>query len=135
MLLCTDQNGCRAGSVTETIVEDRSAASELVATPAAAIAIAEANVAGSKQARSTRGGKAGRSAIVYATGTSTDPEYLRVTVRNHCVQSITFGNIREVTERFTMESNIGVCGGKPVFELFDANHITLPDKSEQWAAM
>ena len=123
-----DQNGCRAGSVTETIVEDRSAASELVATPATASAIAEGDVVGSKQAISTRGVKAGRSAIVYVTGTSTDPEYLRVTERNHCVQCITFG---KVTERFTMESNIGVGGGKPVFELFEANHITLPDKSEQ----
>ena len=74
-----------AGSVTEIIVEARSAARELVATPTAAAAIAEADVVGSRQAVSTTGGKAGGSTIVYDTGTSAEVVDSAGTVRNSCV--------------------------------------------------
>ena len=70
-LLCSaDLNGCRAGSVTEIVFETRSAAREFVATPTAVTVIAEADVAGSRQAVCTRGVKASCSTIVYLTGTS-----------------------------------------------------------------
>ena len=72
LLRSADKNGCRAGSVTEIVLEARSAARELVATPTAIAAIAEADVVGSRQAVSSRGGNAGRSTIVYATGTSAE---------------------------------------------------------------
>ena len=85
LLRSAHQNGCRAGSVTEIVLEARSAARELVATPTAVATIAEADVVGSRQAASARGGNAGRSTIVYATGTSAEVvDFLR-TVRNHCV--------------------------------------------------
>ena len=63
---------------------------ELVANPTAAIAIAEANVVGSKQARSTR--QFAPHYIPYTT--STDVVDLRVTVCNRRVQCITFGKIQ-----------------------------------------
>ena len=85
LLGSADQNGCRAGSVTEIIFEFRSTTRELVATPTAVAAIAEADVVGSRQAVSSRGGNAGCSTIVYATGTSTEVVGSLGTVRNHCV--------------------------------------------------
>ena len=131
LLRSTDQNGCRARSVTEIIFEAGSTARELVATPTAISAIAEADVVGSRQAVSTRGGNACRSAIVYAAGTSAEIVNFLGTVCNHCVQCIAFGKIREVADRFTMESNIGVGGGEPVFELFNAHQISLPGRQSE----
>ena len=85
-LLCSaDQNGFRARSVTEIIVEARSAARELVATPTAAAGIAEANVVGSREAVSIRGLKASRSTIVYGTGTSAEVVDSVRTVRDNRV--------------------------------------------------
>ena len=104
----------------------RSAARKLVATPTAAAAIAEADVVGGRQASSARGSNAGRSTIVYLTGTSAEVIDSLGTVRNNCVQSIAFGKIREVAERFTMESNISVGVGEPAFELFDGDQVNLP---------
>ena len=75
----------RAGGVTEIIVEARSAARELVATPTAAATIAEANVIGSRQAVGIRGGNAGRSTIVYVTWTSAEVVDSVGTERNNCV--------------------------------------------------
>ena len=126
LLGSADQNGRRARSVTEIILEARSAAGELVATPTAASAIAEADVVGSRQTSSTRGGNAGRPTIVYLTGTSAEVVNSLGTVRNNCVQCIAFGKIREVAERFTMESNISVGVVEPAFELIDGDQINLP---------
>ena len=85
-LLCkADQNGCRAGSETEIILEFRSAGRELIATPTTAAAIAKADVVGSRQAVGTRGVNAGRSAIVCMTGTSADVGDSIVAVGNNCV--------------------------------------------------
>ena len=85
LLRSTDQNGCRARSVTEIVLEARSTARELVATPTAVSAIAEADVVGSRQAISTRGGNACCSAIVYATGTTAEVVDFLGAVCNHCV--------------------------------------------------
>ena len=85
LLFRADQNGCRAGSETEIILEFRSAGRELVATPTAAAAIAEADVVGSRQAAGTRGVNAGRSAIVCLTGTSAEVVDSLGTVGNNCV--------------------------------------------------
>ena len=85
-LLCgANQNGLRAGSVTEIIVEARSAARELVATPTAAATIAETDVVGSRKAVGIRGGNAGRSTIVYVTGTSAEVVDSFGTECNNCV--------------------------------------------------
>ena len=56
-----------------------------MATPTAADAIAEADVDGSRQADGTRGVNAGRSAIVYLTGTSAEAVDCLGTVCNNCV--------------------------------------------------
>ena len=85
-ILCSaNQNGLRAGSVTEIILEGRSATRELVATPTAAAAIAEADVVGSRQAVCIRGVNAGRSTIVYVTGTSAEVVDPVGTECNNCV--------------------------------------------------
>ena len=85
-LLCgADQDGRRAGSEAEIILEFRSTARELVATPTAAAAIAKADVVGSRQAVSIRGFNAGRSTIVYVTGTSAEVVDSVGTERNNCV--------------------------------------------------
>ena len=75
----------RTGSVTEIIVEARSAARELVATPTAIAAIAEADVIGSRQAVGIRGGNAGRSTIVYVARTPAEVVDSFGTERNNCV--------------------------------------------------
>ena len=75
----------RARSETEIIVEARSAARELVATPTAVAAIAEADVIGSRQAVGIRGLDAGRSTIVYVTWTSAKVVDSVGTERNNCV--------------------------------------------------
>ena len=106
-------------------MEFRSAGRELVATPTAAAAIAEADVAGSNQAASTRGVDAGRSAIVCLTGASAEVVDSLGTVGNDGVQCITSGKTREVAERFTVESNNGVGVFEPVFVLFDGDQINL----------
>ena len=85
LLRSADQNGCCARSVTEIIFEARSTARELVATPTAISAIAEADVVGSRQAISTRGGNTCCSAIVYATGTTAEVVDFLGAVCNHCV--------------------------------------------------
>ena len=85
LLGSADQNGRRAGSITEIILEARSAARELVATPTATAAIAEADVVGSRQAGGTRGVNAGRSTIVYLAGTSAEVVDPLGTVGNNCV--------------------------------------------------
>ena len=85
LLGSADKNGRRARSVTEIILEARSAAIELVATPTAATVIAKADVVGSRQTSSTRGGDAGRSTMVYLTGTSAELVNSLGTVRNNCV--------------------------------------------------
>ena len=36
--------------------------------------------------------------------------------------------IREIAERFAMESNLRIGGGEPVCELFDGHQISLPGK-------
>ena len=134
--LCrADQNGCRAGSETEVVLEFRSAGRELVATPTATTAVAEADVVGSRKAAGTRGVNAGRSAIVCLTGASAEIVDSLGTVGNDGVQCITFGKTREVAERFTVESNNGVGVFEPVFVLFDGDQINLRRKSEQWAVM
>ena len=75
----------RARSVTEIIFEARSATRELVAAPTAAAAIAEADIVGSRQAVGIRSGNAGRSTIVYATGTSAEVVDPVGTECNNCV--------------------------------------------------
>ena len=85
LLSSADQNGLRARSETEIILELYSATRELVATPTATAVVAEANVVGRSQAFSTRGFNAGRSTIVYVTETSAKVVDSVVAERNNCV--------------------------------------------------
>ena len=127
LLRSADQNGCRAGSETEIVLEDLPATRELVATPIAVAAIAEADVVGRRQAVSTKCINASRSTTVYVTGTSAEVADCVGTECNNCVQYIAFGKICEVADidRFTMESNFGVGGLEPTFELFHGHQINL----------
>ena len=85
LLRSADQNGFCAGNVTEIVLELRSATRELITTPTATAAVAEADVVGRRQAVSTRSCNAGGSTIVYVTGTSAKVIDSVGTERNNCV--------------------------------------------------
>ena len=115
-----DDDGPGARSVAEPVVEPGPTAGELVATPAAATAVAEADISGRGEAVRVRGIETRGAAVVDRAGTAADVLSAVAAVRDDHVVRRTRG---VAVEGLPNERDVGVGRVEPVVELVNGDDV------------